>query len=56
MKEHDVVILKVDYKELKKDSVGTIIYVYSGTLNNNVLVEFQDNQTEIIPLKILEKK
>ena len=58
MNEHDIVVLQEDFKQFKKGSVGTIIYIYGGKLNNKVhaLVEFSNNETEIIPLINLKLK
>lgn len=58
MNEHDIVVLQEDFKQFKKGSVGTIIYIYGGKLNNKVhaLVEFSNNETETIPLTNLKLK
>lgn len=54
LEELDVVVLIEDFKGLKKNSVGTIIYLYGG--KRHALIELQDNETEIIPLNKLELK
>lgn len=55
LEEHDVVVLTEDFKEFKKGSVGTIIYIYGGKLNNKVhaLVEFENNDTDTIDINKL---
>lgn len=50
---HDTVVLKESIDEITKDSLGTIVYIYSEEL---VEVEFENNITKTIQTCQLSNK